>query len=472
MKRKSMMKKTIAAFILTAFLSVTLSAAEAAPGRKVYPYPVQQQGQQSSRPASHQPRPVSQRPTMQQSRPVSQRPTMQQSRPVSQRPTVQQPRPVSQRPTMHQPKPASQHQTMHQPKPASQRPTMHQPKPASQHQTMQQPKPVSQHQTMQQPKHTEVSREKLRPKTHDPQQNVTSPKAHDPKQDVAKPKTHDLKQSVSKPKAHDPKQNVAKPKDHDPKNDAAKPKNHEPKRYDSGSKIHEQRKNVSKQEMHGSEYRKHRKPGPRKDLHRPPVERTYENMHVWRRDPKPPEDHWWNHRPAHRRGRYRGYYNGIYYTDVVSALLAAEIIHSTYAVEPASVIYSAEDSVRAFIPKEAIKYKGHHYQVFSDIGNTMEDAQQFCESMGGHLAAVGDDEMNERMYRLINESGYDNEYFEKFGHYRMIPNEPVTYVKADQESNSEEELFYGLYYWNYKNLTEDGTAEGTGGNAFVCEWDK
>ncbi|MBR0293337.1 MAG: C-type lectin domain-containing protein, partial [Acidaminococcaceae bacterium] len=150
-----------------------------------------------------------------------------------------------------------------------------------------------------------------------------------------------------------------------------------------------------------------------------------------------------------------------------------EVIHSTYAAEPASVIYYAEDSTRPFIPKEAIKYKGHHYHVFSDIGKTMEEAQQFCESMGGHLAAVGDDEMNERMYRLINDSGYDNEYFEKFGHYRMIPNEPVTYVKANQESNLEEdEVFYGLYYWNYKNLTEDGTTDGTGGNAFVCEWDK
>jgi hypothetical protein len=325
---------------------------------------------------------------------------------------------------MQQPKPVSQRQTVQQPKPVSRRQTVQQPKPVSQRQTVQRANPVSQRQTMHQTKHTEVNREKLRAKAHNPQQNV------------AKPKIHDSKPNIAKPKVHDPKQHISKPK------------------------------------MHRPEYRKHRKPGPRKDLQRPPVHRTYENMHVWRRAPKPPKDHWWNHRPAHRRGRYRGYYNGIYYTDVLSALLAAEIIQSTYAAEPASVIYAAEDSVRAFIPKEAIKYKGHHYQVFSDIGNTMEDAQQFCESMGGHLAAVGDDEMNERMYRLINDSGYDNEYFEKFGHYRMIPNEPVTYVKADQESNSEEEVFYGLYYWNYKNLTEEGTTDGTGGNAFVCEWDK
>ena len=442
MKRRSMMKKTIAAFILTAFLGVTLSAAEAAPGRKVYPYPDQQQSQQNSRPAMQQPRPSSPRPTMQQPRPSSPRPTMQQPRHNSPRPTMQQPRHNSPRPAMQQPRHNSP------------RPAMQQPKPVSQRQTVQRAKPVSQRQTMHQPKHAEVSREKLRPKAHDPQQNVARPKVHNPKQDAVKPtiqqpKHTEVIREKLRPKAHGPKQSVPRPK------------------------IYEQRQEVSKPKAHKPEYRKHSKPGPRKDLHRPLVQRTYENMHVWRRAPKPPKDHWWNHRPAYRRSRYRGYYNGTYYTDVLSALLVAEIIHYDYITEPVNTVYYAEDATRALIPKEAIKYKGHHYLVFSDIGKTMEEAQQFCESMGGHLAAVGDDEMNERMYRLINDSGYDNEYFEKFGHYRMIPNEPVTYVKANQESNLEEdEVFYGLYYWNYKNLTEDGTTDGTGGNAFVCEWDK
>ena len=194
-------------------------------------------------------------------------------------------------------------------------------------------------------------------------------------------------------------------------------------------------------------------------------------MHVWRRVPKPPKDYWWDHRPAHRFGRYRGYYNGIYYTNVLSALLAAEIIHSSYDYDRTTVINYVDNSGHTFIPKEAIKYKGHHYHVFSDIGKSMEDAQQFCESMGGHLATVGDDDKNERLYRLINDSGYDNQYFEKFGHSRMIPDEPVTYEKAVSDSNSEEEEYYGLYYWSYRNLKEDGTSAGTGGNAFICEWD-
>ena len=73
--------------------------------------------------------------------------------------------------------------------------------------------------------------------------------------------------------------------------------------------------------------------------------------------------------------------------------------------------------------------------MFSDIGKSMEDAQQFCESMGGHLATVGDDDKNERLFRLINDSGYDNESFEKEGYDRFIPNEPVTYEKVIQTKN-------------------------------------
>ena len=282
---------------------------------------------------------------------------------------------------------------------------------------MQQPKPASSHSAMQQPK-----------------QNVARPKVQQPR-------------PASSRLTIQPQQNVAKPKVQQPKQNVVKYDTHKPKQLET------------------------RKLGPRTDLHRPPVPRTYENMHKWRRAPKPPKDHWWNHRPVYRRGRYRGYYNGIYYTDVVSALLTAEIIHSAYDYSSATVINYADSSARAFIPKEAVKYKGHHYLVFSDIGKSMEDAQQFCESMGGHLAEVGDDGKNERMYRLINDSGFDNEYFEKYGSARLIPNEPVTYVKVNPESSSEEEEYYGLYYWNYKDLREDGTSTGTGGNAFVCEWD-
>ena len=323
------------------------------------------------------------------------------------------------RPASQQPRPSSPRPSMQQPRPGSPRPVVHQqrtnsPRPVVQQQRTNSPRPVVQQQ-----------------RSSSPRPVVQQQRTSSPRPVIQQPKPGTSRLAVERPKQH-----VAKP-------DTQKQKPVEQK--------------VSR---------------PRKDLHRPPIKRTYENMHVWRRPPKPPKDNWWNHRPAHRPGRYRGYYNGIYCTDVLSALLAAEIIHSSYYTSDTYVNY-ADYSDYAFIPKEAIKFKGHHYLVFTDIGHSMEDAQQFCESMGGHLAAVGDEDKNERLYRLINDSGFDNQYFEKFGHDRLIPNEPVTYVKTDSDNGSEEEdVYYGLYYWNYKNLLEDGRSAGTGGNAFICEWDK
>ena len=454
MLRKSILKRFMIASIITACLGTTYFAAEAAPPKKgYYPNPSQQQSRQNNRQATQRPRPSSPRPTMQQPRHNSPRPTMQQARngnplPMvkqtrqdSPRPMVQQQRTSSPRPAVQQHRANSPRPVMQQPKHTTPRPVMQQSRQRSSSSTMQQPRHTSTHQTTQQNK-------RWKPKYIKTSHEIPRLKVQDPKHSVAKPITHEPKHSVAKPVTHEHNRSVAKPVKHEPKHSVAKPVEHKAKRVE------------------------HRKPGPRKDLHRPPVKRTYKNMHVWRRAPKPPKDYWWHHRPAHRPGRYRGYYHGVYYTDVLSVLLAAEIIHSSYDTHYTTVINQADVSDYVFIPKEAIKYKGHHYLVFSDIGKSMEDAQQFCESMGGHLATVGDDDKNERLFRLINDSGYDNESFEKEGYDRFIPNEPVTYEKAVSDNNSDEELYYGLYYWNYKNLKEDGSIAGTGGNAFVCEWDR
>jgi hypothetical protein len=348
---------------------------------------------------------------MQQARNGNPLPMVKQTRQDSPRPTVQQQRTSSPRPVVQQHRANSPRPVMQQPKHTTQRPVMQQSRQRSSSSTMQQPRHTSTQQPTQQnkrwkPKYIKTSHEKPRLKVQEPKHSVAKPITHEPKHSVAKPVTHEHKRSVAKPVVNEPKLTVAKPVKHEPKHSVAKPVEHKAKRVE------------------------HRKPGPRKDLHRPPVKRTYINMHVWRRAPKPPKDYWWHHRPAHRPGRYRGYYHGVYYTDVLSVLLAAEIIHSSCDTHYTTVINQADVSDYVFIPKEAIKYKGHHYLVFSDIGKSMEDAQQFCESMGGHLATVGDDDKNERLFQLINDSGYDNESFEKEGYDRFIPNEPVTYEKV------------------------------------------
>lgn len=442
MLRKSILKRFMIASIITACLSTTYFAAEAAPPKKgYYPNPSQQQSRQNNRQATQRPRPSSPRPTMQQPRHNSPRPTMQQARNGNPLPMVKQTRQDSPRPMVQQQRTSSPRPVVQQHRANSPRPVMQQPKHTTQRPVMQQSRQRSSSSTMQQPRHTSTQQPTQQNKRWKPKYIKTS-------HEKPRLKVQEPKRTNAKPVVQEPKRTVAKPIVHEPKHSVAKPVEHKAKRVE------------------------HRKPGPRKDLHRPPVKRTYKNMHVWRRAPKPPKDYWWHHRPAHRPGRYRGYYHGVYYTDVLSVLLAAEIIHSSYDTHYTTVINQADVSDYVFIPKEAIKYKGHHYLVFSDIGKSMEDAQQFCESMGGHLATVGDDDKNERLFRLINDSGYDNESFEKEGYDRFIPNEPVTYEKVVSDNNSDEELYYGLYYWNYKNLKEDGSIAGTGGNAFVCEWDR
>lgn len=442
MLRKSILKRFMIASIITACLSTTYFAAEAAPPKKgYYPNPSQQQSRQNNRQATQRPRPSSPRPTMQQPRHNSPRPTMQQARNGNPRPMVKQIRQGSLRPTVQQQRTSSPRPAVQQHRTGSPRPVVQQQRHTTPRPVMQQSRQRSSSSTMQQPRHTSTQQPTQQNKRWKPKYIKTS-------HEKPRLKVQEPKRTNAKPVVQEPKRTVAKPIVHEPKHSVAKPVEHKAKRVE------------------------HRKPGPRKDLHRPPVKRTYKNMHVWRRAPKPPKDYWWHHRPAHRPGRYRGYYHGVYYTDVLSVLLAAEIIHSSYDTHYTTVINQADVSDYVFIPKEAIKYKGHHYLVFSDIGKSMEDAQQFCESMGGHLATVGDDDKNERLFRLINDSGYDNESFEKEGYDRFIPNEPVTYEKVVSDNNSDEELYYGLYYWNYKNLKEDGSIAGTGGNAFVCEWDR
>ena len=97
----------------------------------------------------------------------------------------------------------------------------------------------------------------------------------------------------------------------------------------------------------------------------------------------------------------------------------------------------------------------------------MDDAQQFCESIGGHLATVGSDKKNLRMYRLINKAGYDNAEFEIAGQERLITGEPVRYEKVNPSDETSDE-YYGMYYWQYDDVSNRNRKTG---NAFICEWD-
>ena len=430
MNHKSVFGKMLVASVITALLSFNSFTVEAAPAKKSYknPYPVPQQTQQQRS----------------QKRPQT-----------TSRPAINKPKPSAAQHRTQKPKPNITQQKVQKPKQSATQPKIQNPKPDITQQKIHKPKPAVTQQKTQKPK-SDVTQQK----TQKPKPDATQQKTIKPKPDITQQKVQKTETNKSRPKVH-----RLHTKDMNPKANHIKSAHPHPS-------AHLSKHQITNQTVHRHWKQKHI--GPRRDLYRPPTHKfSSYSHHTWRHTPRPPKDHWWNHRPAHRRGGYGGYYNGIYYNDVVATLLAAEIIHSSMPTNNQVTVVKYEDSSNhIFIPKEAVQYNGHHYHVFSDIGNSMEEAQQFCESMGGHLAIVGDDEKNGRLFRLINESGYDNQYFNTYGQNRLIPEEPITYEKVPSNNSSGEyDEYYGMYYWKYENLRTDGTRAGTGGNAFVCEWD-
>lgn len=125
----------------------------------------------------------------------------------------------------------------------------------------------------------------------------------------------------------------------------------------------------------------------------------------------------------------------------------------------------------------------HKYEVFSrsDI-NSWEEAEAYCESLGGHLATISSQKENDYVYSIVKESGYSSAYFgltdrEIEGEWRWVTGEDVVYTNwhsgEPNAENSNED--YAMFYYKYADGTwNDGDFGGTtvsGGTAFICEWE-
>lgn len=133
-------------------------------------------------------------------------------------------------------------------------------------------------------------------------------------------------------------------------------------------------------------------------------------------------------------------------------------------------------------PNDALTYNGHSYYIYSDVANTWEEAQAYCEARGGHLAVINDDNENHMLFIFMQAAGYNSAYFglsdaAKEGTWTWVNGESVNYTNwASGEPNSESsnEDYAEFYYkfsdgkWNDGNF-KHGTVGDT--RAFICEWD-
>mgnify|MGYP001851708203 CR=1 FL=1 len=120
------------------------------------------------------------------------------------------------------------------------------------------------------------------------------------------------------------------------------------------------------------------------------------------------------------------------------------------------------------------------YQVF-EMDLTWEEAKEFCENNGGHLAVITSAEEQKEVYSLIQNSQYEAYWLGgsvKDGSWQWITGEPFSYSLWDsgEPNESEEDMHLQMYRDNgtWDDTWNDGD-HGTGGimnHGFICEYEE
>ena len=165
---------------------------------------------------------------------------------------------------------------------------------------------------------------------------------------------------------------------------------------------------------------------------------------------------------------------GTYYFEVESS--------NQHSSDPYSfeVVYSDEQTI-ADIPDGAFTWDSHSYAVFDNC-TSWEEAKEYCESSGGHLATITSNDENAAIHSFMKQSGYESAYFGlsdsiEEGNWSWVTGESVAFInwhsgEPNGESSTED---YAMFYYKYSDGTwndgEFGNGTTNGGTAFICEWD-
>lgn len=122
----------------------------------------------------------------------------------------------------------------------------------------------------------------------------------------------------------------------------------------------------------------------------------------------------------------------------------------------------------------------HYYFMYMSYSMTWEEANSFCNKLGGHLATPTTPLQNETAFSAIDpDYYYTSVYFGmtdagSYGNWRWITGEPFDYAPwhAGEPSEYSANEDYGCYYPDFKDSSwNDGNYQSEGIKLFICEWD-
>lgn len=132
------------------------------------------------------------------------------------------------------------------------------------------------------------------------------------------------------------------------------------------------------------------------------------------------------------------------------------------------------------IPSDAMKWQGHYYAVIDNC-HSWEEAAEYCEALGGHLATITSKAEDLAIYTYMKEKGYTSAYFglsdtETEGTWKWVTGESTEYLNWNElEPGGGSAENYGMYFYIYEDGTwNDGAFKENvydGGNAYICEWE-
>lgn len=168
------------------------------------------------------------------------------------------------------------------------------------------------------------------------------------------------------------------------------------------------------------------------------------------------------------------FYRGIYDSDIGAYMIDPNLISEGENQEDQNYVTTSS------IPKDAEEFNGHLYYIFNN-GGSYEDAEQYCEYLGGHLATITSQAENEFLFNYMQSRELENAYFgltdrNNEGTWEWINGEPVIYTNwyPEEPNNERGNENYAMFYWKYTagEWNDGDFGNGTEGDDvnFICEW--